>query len=514
MADSRPPRGRDNQASSRRSERKGPQGASGRPGRKPNSAPSAQAVDSKRPRGPRPGPIDQSKRGRRDDLREADGPMRLQKLLAHAGVASRRACEELILQGRVTVNGKVERELGTKVDPKRSVVAVDGEKVGIERHVYYAVNKPKGYVSTNDDPSGRPRVIDLLPEVLERVYNVGRLDEDSMGLILLTNDGELANRLSHPKFGVEKVYRVLVAGRPSGEVIDKLVQGIWLAEGKARARRARIVGNHGEATIVEMVLAEGKNREIRRMLAKLGHKVMSLTRVAVGPIALKGLKPGQARPLAAGEVDLLRRVAAGERILPEYAGNRSERDEARGRGRGSKPARERDRGERGSRGGRPGRSRDQGGSARPRIVGDPGSEASPRSGAETGGRPPRPGSKPRPSGPPRREGETLGQGRRRFDRGRQGPSGPARSRPPIGDRLVPPDLEAFESGESAAAPRPFRRSGSAPTPRPIEPPARRIIGLGSPPSTKSDEDGPRRPRPKAKLKRKPKGIPPRRRGSK
>ena len=130
-------------------------------------------------------------------------------------MASRRACEDLIVQGRVTVNGKVERELGTKVDPKRAVVAVDGEKVSMERHVYYAVNKPKGYVSTNDDPSGRPRVIDLLPEVLERVYNVGRLDEDSMGLMLLTNDGELANRLSHPRFGVEKVYRVLVAGRPA-----------------------------------------------------------------------------------------------------------------------------------------------------------------------------------------------------------------------------------------------------------------------------------------------------------
>src|SRR5262249_9771940 len=131
---------------------------------------------------------------------------RLQKVLASAGLGSRRACEDLITQGRVTVDGQVVRELGTKVDPRRARIARDGEPIRQERHVYYAVNKPKGYVSTNKDPSGRPRVVDLLPEIPQRVYTVGRLDEQSTGLMLLTNDGELANRLAHPKFGVEKIY--------------------------------------------------------------------------------------------------------------------------------------------------------------------------------------------------------------------------------------------------------------------------------------------------------------------
>jgi 23S rRNA pseudouridine2605 synthase len=232
-------------------------------------------------------------------------------VLAHAGLGSRRACEEFILQGRVTVDGKVVRELGTRVEPGRQKVAVDGQPVRAERLVYYAVCKPKGYVSTNADPSGRPRVVDLLPEIPERVYAVGRLDEASVGLMILTNDGALANKLTHPKYGVEKIYRAVVAGSPDQEVLDKLTEGVWLAEGKARAKKVRIVGKQGDATILEMVLAEGKNREVRRMLAKLGHKVMSLTRVMVGPISLKGLRPGGWRHLSAHEVELLRKVADG-----------------------------------------------------------------------------------------------------------------------------------------------------------------------------------------------------------
>ena len=245
---------------------------------------------------------------------EISGAERLQKILAHAGVGSRRACEELILQGRVTAGGQVIRELGTKVDPTRTPVAVDGQKVQLERPVYFAVYKPKGYVSTNNDPSGRPRVLDLLPEIPQRVYTVGRLDEMSVGLMLLTNDGELANKLAHPKFGVEKLYRVVVAGSPPREVLNQLVEGIWLAEGKVRAKSVRAVGKRGDSTILELVLAEGKNREVRRMLAKLGHKVMTLTRVAVGPITIKGLTAGQFRPLTGREVDLLRRVADGQPV--------------------------------------------------------------------------------------------------------------------------------------------------------------------------------------------------------
>jgi 23S rRNA pseudouridine2605 synthase len=243
-------------------------------------------------------------------------PERLQKILAHAGLGSRRDCEEYISQGRVTVDGQVIRELGTKVDPEKATIAVDGERIQLEKMVYYAVNKPKGYVSTNDDPAGRPRVIDLLPEVPERVYSVGRLDEDSTGLMILTNDGELANRLAHPRYGVEKTYRALVAGLPSSETLAKLTEGIWLSDGKVRAQHARVVGTQGEAATLELVLAEGKKREIRRMLAKLGHKVMSLTRIALGPIVLKGLSPGEHRPLSAPEIDLLRKAAAGIRVSP------------------------------------------------------------------------------------------------------------------------------------------------------------------------------------------------------
>ena len=213
----------------------------------------------------------------------------------------------------------------------------------------YAVNKPEGYVSTNYDPSGRPRVVDLVPEIPERVYTVGRLDEDSTGLMILTNDGELANRLAHPRFGVEKLYRALVAGLPDPETLAKLTEGVWLSDGKVRAKRARIAGRQGQATILELVLAEGKKREIRRMLAKLGHKVMSLTRVAVGPITLKGLPVGECRPLTRHEVELLRKVASGVSLsVPGFAADepsRSHRGPARGR-QGDQPAAGRRQGDR------------------------------------------------------------------------------------------------------------------------------------------------------------------------
>ena len=240
-------------------------------------------------------------------------------MLAHAGLGSRRSCEELIRQGRVTVDGNVVRELGTRVDADRARIAVDGEAIRRESMVYFAVNKPKGYVSTNVDPAGRPRVVDLLPEIPERVYTVGRLDEESTGLMILTNDGELANRLAHPRYGVEKLYRALIAGSPDPEILAKLTAGVWLSDGKVRAKRARIVGRQGQANVLELVLAEGKNREIRRMLAKLGHKVMSLNRVAVGPISIKGLSSGECRLLSRHEVDLLWKVANGAAVsLPRF----------------------------------------------------------------------------------------------------------------------------------------------------------------------------------------------------
>ncbi len=249
---------------------------------------------------------------------------RVQKVLAHAGLGSRRSCEDLIKQGRVSIDGQVIRELGTRVDPDRARITVDGEAIRRESMVYYAVNKPKGYVSTNVDPAGRPRVVDLLPEIPERVYTVGRLDEESTGLMILTNDGELANRLAHPRFGVEKLYRALIAGAPDQDVLAKLTAGVWLSDGKIRAKRARLIGRQGQANVLELVLAEGKNREIRRMLAKLGHKVMSLNRVAVGPISVKGLSSGGYRPLSRHEVDLLWKVANGASVsLPQFLGAES-----------------------------------------------------------------------------------------------------------------------------------------------------------------------------------------------
>ena len=237
---------------------------------------------------------------------------RLNKYLAHAGIGSRRHCEELIVRGRITVNGRTVRELGTKVEPG-DAVSVDGQPLHGEKLVYWLVNKPRGYLCTNFDPGGRPRAVDLVPHVSQRVYTVGRLDEDSEGLLLLTNDGELANRLTHPRFGVEKTYQVQVAGHPSREDIVQLLKGVWLSDGHVRARRARRLKAQGESTWLEIVLNEGKNREIRRMLARLGHKVMVLRRIAIGPVHLDKLRRGKARRLKVEELERLRRLASGQR---------------------------------------------------------------------------------------------------------------------------------------------------------------------------------------------------------
>ncbi len=240
---------------------------------------------------------------------------RLQKLLAHAGVGSRRQCETLITAGRVTVDGQPVRALGTKVEPGQEV-CVDGRPVRAERPVYWLVNKPRGYLCTNRDPAGRPLAVDLGPRAGQRVYTVGRLDEASDGLLLLTNDGDLAFRLMHPRFGVEKTYLVQVAGSPSPEDLKQLLHGIWLSEGRVRARHVKRLGRQGESTWLRIVLNEGKNREVRRMLARLGHKVLQLRRIALGPVQLKGLAPGKARPLSARELAALRRSAQGRREQP------------------------------------------------------------------------------------------------------------------------------------------------------------------------------------------------------
>lgn len=245
--------------------------------------------------------------------------LRLNKFLAHAGVGSRRHCDELIAAGRVKIDGQVVRELGTRIEPEKHQVSVDDHPVRTERFVYWAVNKPRGYLCTNFDPAGRPLATDLIPHVDQRVYTVGRLDEDSEGLLLMTNDGDLAQQLMHPRFGIEKTYEVQVAGSPSPADLRQLTTGVWLSEGRVKARYVRRFKRQGDSTWLKIVLAEGKNREIRRMLAKQNHKVMRLRRVAIGPIRLDRLPKGKSRKLALPEIEALRRAVARRSAKPTAA---------------------------------------------------------------------------------------------------------------------------------------------------------------------------------------------------
>jgi 23S rRNA pseudouridine2605 synthase len=235
---------------------------------------------------------------------------RLNKYLAHAGVGSRRHCDELIAAGRVNIDGVIVRDLGTKIDPATQKAYVDHHLVKAERLVYWVLNKPRGYLCTNYDPAGRPRALDLVPHIEHRVYTVGRLDEASTGLLLLTNDGDLAHRLMHPRYGIDKTYMVQVAGAPRPEDLRQLLTGVWLSDGRVKAKKVRRVRSQGDSTWLQIVLTEGKNREIRRMLAKLEHKVINLERIALGPIELDRLPAGKSRRLSLPEIELLRQVTA------------------------------------------------------------------------------------------------------------------------------------------------------------------------------------------------------------
>ena len=245
-----------------------------------------------------------SKKRGRSAAKEADKTQRLQRYLASAGYGSRRQCEELIEAGRVDVDGTTVTKLGTTVDPSTQKVRVDGVVLKKQKLVYYAVNKPVGVVTTNRDPKGRARVVDLVPPD-ERVFPVGRLDRSSEGLILLTNDGDLAQKLTHPKFGVRKVYRVTVAGKVDTETMRQMRKGIYIAEGFVRVEGAKLLKSRSRATELEIVLREGKNREIRRILARLGHKVQHLRRIAVGPLRLGDVPPGAYRVVTSKEVEKL-----------------------------------------------------------------------------------------------------------------------------------------------------------------------------------------------------------------
>lgn len=228
---------------------------------------------------------------------------RLQKFLANAGVASRRSCEGMIVNGLVKVNDRVVTELGTKVDPERDQIVVGGERItACEAKVYYILYKPRGYVSTLHDERDRKKVVDLLKGVGARVYPVGRLDYDSEGLLLLTNDGALTYALTHPKHQITKTYLVRVEGVPTGENILKLARGIVLEDGPTAPAEVRLVGSRDNKGLLEIIIHEGRNRQVRRMCEAIGHRVIRLQRTKVGPLALHDMKPGQFRPLSRNEL--------------------------------------------------------------------------------------------------------------------------------------------------------------------------------------------------------------------
>lgn len=242
---------------------------------------------------------------RQVDVHDPDG-VRLQKVLAGAGVGSRRACEQIITQGRVTVDGVVVRELGVRVDPTTAVVHVDGLRLQLDTGVVtLALNKPRGVVSTMSDPQGRPALDGLLADRTERLFHVGRLDTDSEGLLLLTNDGELANRLTHPSHEVPKTYLVTVAGRVKPAVGVRLRAGIELDDGPATMDQVRVVDSAPDATLVEVVLHVGRNRIVRRMFDAVGHPVIRLVRTQIGPVRLGRLRPGHTRELSREELGAL-----------------------------------------------------------------------------------------------------------------------------------------------------------------------------------------------------------------
>ena len=238
--------------------------------------------------------------------------IRLQKILAQAGIASRRAAEKLIADGRVSVNGTTVREMGTKADPAADHVRVDGRRIkAAERVRYILLNKPAGYVTTRSDPQRRPTVIDLLHGVREYVYPVGRLDYDTSGLLILTNDGDLAARLTHPRHGVERTYEARVAGVPDAEAIERLRKGIPLDGRRTRPADVKLLtrGRGDRDGVLVITIREGRNRQIRRMCEAVGHPVQSLARTRIGPISDSRLKPGLWRELRSEEIRALKNSA-------------------------------------------------------------------------------------------------------------------------------------------------------------------------------------------------------------
>ncbi len=232
--------------------------------------------------------------------------VRLQKVLAQAGIASRRACEVLISEGRVEVNSEVVLEQGRRVDPERDVIRVDGARIPPpRRHRYLALNKPRGVIATMDDPEGRRTIADLLDTRQlrnERLFHVGRLDTDSEGLLIMTNDGDLAQRLAHPSYEVSKTYIAEVAGVVSEQTLKRLRRGITLEDGPVRPTSVKIVSSAGDKTLLKITLQEGRNRIVRRTMEAVGHPVRRLSRIGIGPVRLGNLKVGEYRELTREEL--------------------------------------------------------------------------------------------------------------------------------------------------------------------------------------------------------------------
>ncbi|MCA9107984.1 MAG: pseudouridine synthase, partial [Planctomycetales bacterium] len=409
-----------------------------------------------------------------DPAESSENSERLNKVLATAGIASRRECDELIEAGRVEVDGEVVSELGFKVDPRSQEIRVDGDKIRIGKRLYYAFYKPDGVLCTNEDPDGRSRVIDWIPTTT-RIYTVGRLDRSSEGLIVVTNDGTLAQRLTHPKFGVEKTYDVTVVGHPTWEDVKVLLDGVRLAEGWAKVKKLDIRKRSKDRTQLRIVLDEGKNREIRRLLARIGHKVVKLVRVGIGRLALGLLQPGEYRELTVAEIKGLENLAAkmdrGSRDKKPGRAAAGKRDRGTGmrsgprsfQGRNDRFENDRPSRDRGGRPtSRPGARDSQGygsGERRGRFAGATGQS---RGESEMGDRRPRPEGRGMGERRPRPEGRDMGERRPRPEGRGMGERRPRPEGRDMGERRPRPEGR----GMGERRPRPEGRDMGERRPRP------------------------------------------------
>jgi 23S rRNA pseudouridine2605 synthase len=245
--------------------------------------------------------------------KRGDQMERLQKVMAHAGVASRRHCEEMIKAGRVKVNGEVVTTLGVKVDPAKDHIEVDGKLLLLEEKRTFLFYKPKNVITSMSDPQGRKTVADFFREIPERVYPIGRLDYDTEGLLLVTNDGELANLIAHPRYEIDKCYIATVKGKPSPSAIERLRRGVKLEDGWTAPAKVRLIAVNEKQSKIELIIHEGRNRQVRRMCEAVGHPVIHLIRTKLAFLTLKGLQKGEYRELSKEEIGKLKQILSNNR---------------------------------------------------------------------------------------------------------------------------------------------------------------------------------------------------------